>query len=66
LRWAGHVIRRGNEKIIKRIMLVKPEGEKERKKDQELGGWMVWRRIGGTRVLTGKQWHKSEMAGESF
>jgi hypothetical protein len=25
LRWAGHVIRRENEDVIKRIMLVKPE-----------------------------------------
>jgi hypothetical protein len=28
LRWRGHVIRRENEEIIKRIMLVKPEGNR--------------------------------------
>jgi hypothetical protein len=27
LRWARHVIRKKNEEIIKRIMLVKPEGK---------------------------------------
>jgi hypothetical protein len=34
LRWAGHVIRRENEEITKRMMLVKPEGI-GRKVDQE-------------------------------
>jgi hypothetical protein len=34
LRWAGHVIRRENEEIIERIMLVKPE-RKGRKVDQK-------------------------------
>jgi hypothetical protein len=34
LRWAGHVTRRENEEIIKRLMIVKPQGEK-RKVDQE-------------------------------
>jgi hypothetical protein len=34
LRWAGHVIRRENEEIIKRLMIVKPEG-KGRKVDQQ-------------------------------
>jgi hypothetical protein len=34
LSWAGHVIRRENEEIIKSIMLVKLEG-KGRKVDQE-------------------------------
>jgi hypothetical protein len=30
LRWAGHVIRRGNEKIIKRLIIVKPEGKRKK------------------------------------
>jgi hypothetical protein len=34
LRWAGHVIRTEKEEIIKRRMLVKPEG-KGRKAEQE-------------------------------
>jgi hypothetical protein len=38
LRWAGHVIRRENEEIIKRIMLAKPEGK--RKKGRPRMRWM--------------------------
>jgi hypothetical protein len=34
LGWAGHVTRRENEGIIKKLMIVKPEG-KRRKVDQE-------------------------------
>jgi hypothetical protein len=34
LRWAGHVIRLENEEMIKRVMLIKPEG-KRRKVDQK-------------------------------
>jgi hypothetical protein len=34
LRWAGHVIRRENEIIIKRLMIIKLEG-KGRKVDHE-------------------------------
>jgi hypothetical protein len=30
LRWAGHVIRRENGEIIKRIMLVKPDGKRKK------------------------------------
>jgi hypothetical protein len=29
-RWAGHVIKRENEEIIKRIMLVKPVGKRRK------------------------------------
>jgi hypothetical protein len=36
--WAGHVVRRENEEIIKRIMLVKPEGR--RKKGRPRMRWM--------------------------
>jgi hypothetical protein len=28
LRWAGHIIRRENDEIIKRLMIVKPEGKR--------------------------------------
>jgi hypothetical protein len=38
LRWAGHVIRKENEDIIKRIMLVKLEGK--RKKGRPRMRWM--------------------------
>jgi hypothetical protein len=38
LRWAGHVIRRENEEIIKRIILVKLEGK--RKKGRLRMGWV--------------------------
>jgi hypothetical protein len=30
LRWAGHDIRRENEEIIKRLMIVKPEGKRKK------------------------------------
>jgi hypothetical protein len=30
LRWAGHVIRRDNEEIIKRLIIVKPEGKRKK------------------------------------
>jgi hypothetical protein len=43
LRRAGHVIGRENEVIIKRLMIVKPEGK--RKKGRPRMRWMVWRRI---------------------
>jgi hypothetical protein len=29
-RWAGHVIRRENEEIVKRLMIVKPEGKRKK------------------------------------
>jgi hypothetical protein len=38
LRWAGHVLRRENEDIIKRIMFVKAEGK--RKKSRPRMSWM--------------------------
>jgi hypothetical protein len=38
LRWAGYVIRRENEEIIKTIMFVKPEGKK--KKSRPRMRWM--------------------------
>jgi hypothetical protein len=43
LRWAGHVIRRKNEDIIKRVMIVKPEGK--RKNGRPRMRWMMWARI---------------------
>jgi hypothetical protein len=66
LRWAGHVIRRENEEIIKRIMLVKPEGK--RKKGGPRMRWMdgVEKDLRNLVCLTGKQRHKNEMGGESF
>jgi hypothetical protein len=36
--------RRENEEIIKRIMLVKPEGKRKKGKLKR-GVWMLWRRI---------------------
>jgi hypothetical protein len=41
------LLRRGNEEIIKTIMLIKPEGnrKKGRSRMRWLDGWMVWRRI---------------------
>jgi hypothetical protein len=30
LRWAGHAIRRENEELIKRLMIVKPEGKRKK------------------------------------
>jgi hypothetical protein len=30
LRWAGHIIRRENEEIIKTLMTVKPEGKRKK------------------------------------
>jgi hypothetical protein len=30
LRWAGHVIRRQSEEIIKILMIVKPEGKRKK------------------------------------
>jgi hypothetical protein len=38
LRWEGHVIRRENEGIIKRLMFVKPE--RKRKKGKPRMRWM--------------------------
>jgi hypothetical protein len=38
LKWAGHVIRRDNEEIMKRLMIVKPEGK--RKKGRPRIRWM--------------------------
>jgi hypothetical protein len=32
LRWAGHIISRENEEIIKRIMIVKPEAKRKKGK----------------------------------
>jgi hypothetical protein len=37
LRWAGHVIRRENEEIINRIMLVKPEGKGKKSRPRMRG-----------------------------
>jgi hypothetical protein len=37
LRLAGHVIRRENEDIMKRIMLVKPEGKRKKSRPR-----MIW------------------------
>jgi hypothetical protein len=49
LRWAEHVIRRENEEITKRLIIVKPEGK--RKKGRPRMRWMdgvekVWRNLG--------------------
>jgi hypothetical protein len=38
LRWARHVIRRENQEIIKRLMIVEPEGK--RKKGRPRIRWM--------------------------
>jgi hypothetical protein len=38
LRWAGHVIRRENEEIKRRLMIVKPE--RKRKKGRPRMRWM--------------------------
>jgi hypothetical protein len=40
--WAGHVIRREHEAIIKIIMLVKPEAKRKKRPRMR---WVVWRRI---------------------
>jgi hypothetical protein len=36
--WTGHIIKRENEEIIKRLMIAKPEGE--RKKGRAIMKWM--------------------------
>jgi hypothetical protein len=49
LRWAGHVIRRENEEIINRLMIVKPEWKRKGRPrmrwsdgvEENLGAW-VW------------------------
>jgi hypothetical protein len=38
LRWAGYVIRRENEEIIKRLIILKPEGKRE--KDRPRMRWI--------------------------
>jgi hypothetical protein len=40
LRWVGHIIRRENEEIIKRIMLVKQEGKRTKGRPRMRDGWM--------------------------
>jgi hypothetical protein len=64
LRWAGHVIRRGNEEIMKRIILVKPE--RKRKKCRPRMRWMdgVEKDLRTWVWLTGKQRRESGTAGQ--
>jgi hypothetical protein len=66
LRWAGHVIRTGNEEIVKRIMLIKPKGKL--KEGRPRMRWMdvVEKDLRNLGMVNWKQRHESGMAGEKF
>jgi hypothetical protein len=62
LRWAGHVIRRENEEIIKRLMIVKPEGK--RKKGRPRMRWMDG--VDGLRNLGVVNWRAKAQERDSW
>jgi hypothetical protein len=66
MRWAGHAIRRENEEIIKRVIVVKPEGKN--KKGRPRMRWVdgVEKELRTLGVINWKAKYKSGMAGENF
>jgi len=65
MRWAGHVVRMGEERGVYRVLVGKPEG-KSQWGDLGVDGWIILGRISGrwdVDIWTGLGWPRIETGG---
>ena len=66
MRWAGHVARLGEERGLYRVLVGKPEGEKDHWGDLGVDGWIIlgWMyRRWDVGIWTGLGWPRTETGG---